>query len=286
MPSLEGRALTVVADAVTGPKPWTCYRDKGTCEPSRPYPWSYQHSAVLGINTATGRNIGMRGVASLDGPVRYVFDANARRTPLQHVDSKKWEELQALYRLFPPTACKGECQDACTAPIDIRPVEIAGLGLPGQLLAAAAHAVPRTAVRLRACPLLTEEGKCSIYRQRPFICRFWGSVPWMSCSKGCLPEGGFLNDVDGLVAVMRWLMIDADGEERIHLQNMMDRLPYDVELRNAWINRVHVHSNRTDAYGPEAQHATDVALYRAIHHPTTPPRPAAKPKKTRRKRRS
>lgn len=38
------------------------------------------------------------------------------------------------------------------------------------------------------CPLLTSDGKCSIYEHRPAICRIWGVVKDMQCEHGCVPD--------------------------------------------------------------------------------------------------
>lgn len=39
------------------------------------------------------------------------------------------------------------------------------------------------------------DGKCSIYEDRPFICRVFGAVKSerMRCPHGCKPKDGFLN---------------------------------------------------------------------------------------------
>jgi Fe-S-cluster containining protein len=38
------------------------------------------------------------------------------------------------------------------------------------------------------CPLLTQDGKCSVYRVRPTICRLWGMTKDMKCPHGCKPS--------------------------------------------------------------------------------------------------
>jgi hypothetical protein len=36
------------------------------------------------------------------------------------------------------------------------------------------------------------DGRCSIYEDRPLICRLYGSVDKFACPHGCKPTGGFL----------------------------------------------------------------------------------------------
>ncbi len=36
------------------------------------------------------------------------------------------------------------------------------------------------------CPLL-KRGRCTVYRQRPMVCRLWGCVASMPCPWGCRP---------------------------------------------------------------------------------------------------
>lgn len=38
------------------------------------------------------------------------------------------------------------------------------------------------------CPLLNPDGKCSVYADRPAICRIWGVVKEMRCPFGCKPK--------------------------------------------------------------------------------------------------
>lgn len=38
------------------------------------------------------------------------------------------------------------------------------------------------------CALLRRDGACSVYVDRPLICRLWGVVETMPCPFGCRPE--------------------------------------------------------------------------------------------------
>lgn len=39
-----------------------------------------------------------------------------------------------------------------------------------------------------ACPLLTIDGRCSVYKHRPLICRLFGVVKKLQCPFGCEPS--------------------------------------------------------------------------------------------------
>lgn len=45
------------------------------------------------------------------------------------------------------------------------------------------------------CHLL-KDGRCSIYADRPLLCRLFGAVPKMACPFGCKPDGGFMKRRD------------------------------------------------------------------------------------------
>jgi hypothetical protein len=38
------------------------------------------------------------------------------------------------------------------------------------------------------CPALTEDKKCSVYEDRPLICRIWGVAETLPCVYGCVPD--------------------------------------------------------------------------------------------------
>lgn len=88
--------------------------------------------------------------------------------------------LDALYVRLPKLDCKGLCADSCqgaepiAAEADILQREHgAVLGVRGD----------------GACSLLTAGGGCSVYADRPLVCRAWGAVESMPCEHGCLLPG-------------------------------------------------------------------------------------------------
>jgi len=91
---------------------------------------------------------------------------------------KKLKTLQDVYDAIPELECKGQCQESCGI-IPFFPAEaksMAEKGIPQ----------PRSNSNSVTCSAL-QEGRCSIYPDRPFICRLWGNVPKMACPWGCKP---------------------------------------------------------------------------------------------------
>ena len=46
-------------------------------------------------------------------------------------------------------------------------------------------------------------GRCSIYDQRPTVCRLWGDVPEMPCPHGCTPT---LSSAQGLMTMLESIL--------------------------------------------------------------------------------
>src|SRR5262245_66265757 len=94
--------------------------------------------------------------------------------------------LAALYAELPHLECKRLCQDACSALVfrnrRMSVAEFSRATFGGLTPIPGGHP-------LDPCTFL-RNGGCSIYNQRPLICRLWGLVdmPDMQCSYGCEPE--------------------------------------------------------------------------------------------------
>lgn len=92
--------------------------------------------------------------------------------------------LSAIHGTLPKMECRGLCQESCG---------------PIGMSAAEASSIRR---KHGSLPVMNEDlscsalvgGRCSIYSDRPLICRLWGLVERMACPFGCLPEGGWLSD--------------------------------------------------------------------------------------------
>lgn len=106
--------------------------------------------------------------------------------------------LEQIYAQIPEIKCRGKCQTSC-GPIGMSPVEAQIVGK-----------VSAGSIRFRAydemvmvenfdrqtmrCPAL-QNGRCSIYANRPLICRLWGVGKKMRCPHGCRPNR-WLSDVE------------------------------------------------------------------------------------------
>lgn len=108
----------------------------------------------------------------------------------------KCKTVQDIYAQVPDLDCQGKCQEVCGV-IPIYPAEEKNLQAHGL-------AVPRFDENLTCTAL--KNGKCSIYQDRPLICRIWGNTPKMPCPWGCKPKR-FLTEKQSisLFAMMRKL---------------------------------------------------------------------------------
>ena len=94
-----------------------------------------------------------------------------------------------IYDLVPKIACKGLCQDYCGI-IGMQRKEYERMDVQPPLLAGDDKTVflaPKTPDSL-TCPLLTSDGKCTDYANRPLICRLWGVTEKLPCPHGCTAE--------------------------------------------------------------------------------------------------
>jgi hypothetical protein len=96
-------------------------------------------------------------------------------------------DVAALYARIPKIECRQKCQDFCGAIVQLgayteveRP-EIERAVQSAQV-ERAASASPL------ACSALDRDGRCTIYAERPAICRLFGVVEGMTCPHGCEPE--------------------------------------------------------------------------------------------------
>lgn len=110
--------------------------------------------------------------------------------------------LDAIYAQLPAMHCRGKCQDSCgsigvTASEQERIEERHGILLP------------RAAAFDDHCPALGQFGTCSVYADRPFVCRIWGLVESMACPWGCMPEGGWLDEAKGRELMAAAIRLDS-----------------------------------------------------------------------------
>lgn len=99
--------------------------------------------------------------------------------------------IDTLRKQIPSFACVSGCHDCC-GPVTASSTEMARL--PRKSTAARDAALAEL-----SCPHLGENG-CTVYGERPLICRLFGTTPRLPCPNGARPE----------------VMIDPKVEQRIH----------------------------------------------------------------------
>jgi len=98
----------------------------------------------------------------------------SRLSKLSVRNAKKAQALDALYREIPAFECVDGCT-ACCGPVPFSEIEAERVGLE--------RIEGSTDL---ACPFV-RDGRCSIYKDRPFMCRLFGTapqVPQLHCPKG------------------------------------------------------------------------------------------------------
>lgn len=122
-------------------------------------------------------------------------------------NSDKDAALQEVYDQIPPMAsCKGHCWNSC-GPIPMS-------GRERQRIREAGYRITLEDVARKHdgtfwCDALTSEGRCGVYAIRPAVCRLWGTTPALRCPWGCEPEGGWVDDIEGLALIAE--SIEAGG---------------------------------------------------------------------------
>lgn len=100
--------------------------------------------------------------------------------------------LWAVYEAVPPVKCKGLCQSDCSN-VPIFPLEALYLiERHGARVEFAEHrggTLMPTLGRNKSCQFLDAGGRCSIYEDRPLVCRQFGhGIASLSCRFGCGPH--------------------------------------------------------------------------------------------------
>jgi Fe-S-cluster containining protein len=94
---------------------------------------------------------------------------------------EKIRRLRRLYDRIPAMRdCRGLCADSCYSPFDVSELE-------QEIIAQRAFWPLQPGDGCSACSMLTADGRCHIYDDRPVICRVFGAAPSMRCEHGCSP---------------------------------------------------------------------------------------------------
>lgn len=93
--------------------------------------------------------------------------------------TQNYQIIRFLRRNIPTFACEPGCHDCC-GPVTASSEEISRLPVKSE----AEHAEGLADWR---CPYLGEHG-CTVYAERPLICRVFGTTPRLACPRGRKPE--------------------------------------------------------------------------------------------------
>lgn len=143
------------------------------------------------------------------------------------MSAEKIAQLQALYDLLPTIACKGLCENSCTA-ISMSTLEDARIGMRGvdmpdkDAMRLDLEVANRNGEKYR-CPALVD-GQCSVYDVRPMICRVWGVAESLPCEYGCQPDPGYLSDDATFMLLAKALLIGGDPDGDITCEADLNRL--------------------------------------------------------------
>lgn len=88
--------------------------------------------------------------------------------------------IDSIYKLIPDVSCQGLCQQACGPVLMSKAEERRIIDRTGKPVSFN----PKTLT----CDRLTAFGRCSIYPDRPAICRLFGAVDDLPCQWGCKAE--------------------------------------------------------------------------------------------------
>jgi hypothetical protein len=107
-------------------------------------------------------------------------------------------KLRQLYAKVPDVGCKGLCVQSC-GPVPLLDAERHNITVatgkdPGSMMAG----------EDLLCPQL-KDGRCSIYADRPLLCRLYGALPedGMRCQFGCEPTLTAEDGMDRLRELVR-----------------------------------------------------------------------------------
>lgn len=108
--------------------------------------------------------------------------------------SADWTAINRVRAEFPAGFCRGLCVGSCYGPVEHSDAEHAQLVELGVTLPTPAGDPAGWARALDApdyrCPALGADNRCTVYDDRPTVCREWGASELHPCPFGCVPDGG------------------------------------------------------------------------------------------------
>lgn len=94
------------------------------------------------------------------------------------------KQVRRIYAELPTIDCKGECWPFCS------PIRSITSDVEWQQMIEHHGGEPEPS-HPDLCAFL-KNGRCTVYKARPAICRFWGIVQTMQCPWGCKPSPRYL----------------------------------------------------------------------------------------------
>ncbi|MBP3300598.1 MAG: YkgJ family cysteine cluster protein [Clostridia bacterium] len=112
--------------------------------------------------------------------------------------------IQKLYEKIPSFSCKEGCTRCCDNWVQCAPEEEARCG--------------KFEFTDRLCPKLKGDEGCSVYEDRPFICRLFGSAENLPCPYGYGPEKPLTKE-EASALLREYLKQKRKQEEALHGKN-------------------------------------------------------------------
>lgn len=129
-------------------------------------------------------------------------------------------ELQKIYDKIPKIDCQGLCTRYCSV--------IGGTKAEFHNMEQAGGEKPRCTNNL-VCNFL-KNNKCSIYRERPYVCRLYGSSPDILCKFGCVPDRVLTKEESYKIALEIHNLLDENNFLRIVWNASNDQVIADMAI--------------------------------------------------------
>jgi hypothetical protein len=106
-------------------------------------------------------------------------------------------DLDAVYAAIPDAGCRGLCVIGCTS-VAMAPAEQHRIADRHHINLPLATAPPGAPTLIDGqqtadhCPALSPSGRCTVYPDRPLVCRLYGATEGLPCPFGCVPAEGLL----------------------------------------------------------------------------------------------
>jgi hypothetical protein len=117
----------------------------------------------------------------------------SEQVPDRITKKQRRKQLRELYAQMPTVKCKGLCSAICGGRIECSDLE------REVIEARAGKAL--TTDRRSVCTMLSPNGHCTVYGDRPMLCRLWGAVPQLPCPHGCEVQDP-ISDEQGFVLML------------------------------------------------------------------------------------